>query len=287
MTTAAPAEAATSSEPAALRCCAGNGGPPRRRRWCARGTPPSRCTMWTICCAPGTRAPGRSAGICWRASARRCAGCGWTCSPRARAGPSTMPARSSSSHGREALTAACSSTSAPASSGSAGAGSTSTATSERTVRTAPGSGLRGARPLRGLRPCRALRRLGLVGRPLLRVLRELLRGLPVPTGQSDRRSDAHADQGHADAAARDRRRERRGGLLVTGAGKTLHRTDDLVLPALRRVHGVDAIDKLIDVRCEVVLPAIGLAAHLVQALVLRHHCLRGSSGLARSDRIAA
>src|SRR5699024_4091588 len=95
------------------------------------------------------------------------------------------------------------------------------------------------------------------------------------------------DQDHADDAARDRRRERRGGLLVTGSGKTLHRTDDLVLPALRRVHGVDAIDQLVDVRCEVVLSAIGLAAHLVQALDRRHHCLRGSSGLARSDRIAA
>src|SRR5699024_4873823 len=79
--------------------------------------------------------------------------------------------------------------------------------------------------------------------------------------------------------------ERRRGLPVTGRGKTLHRTDQLVLPAGRGVLGIDAIQELVDVRREVVLSPIGLVAHLVQALVLGHHCLRGSSGLAVADRI--
>src|SRR5699024_4405591 len=67
----------------------------------------------------------------------------------------------------------------------------------------------------------------------------------------------------------------------------IYRADDLVLPALGRVLGIHAVDQLVDVGREIVLPAVCLIPHLVQAVLLGHHCLRGSSGLACADRIVS
>src|SRR5690606_21247498 len=52
------------------------------------------------------------------------------------------------------------------------------------------------------------------------------------------------------------------------------------LPPHHGVLGMHAVDQLIDVGREIVLSAICLIAHLIQALLLGHHCLRGSSGSA-------
>src|SRR5690606_38896140 len=94
----------------------------------------------------------------------------------------------------------------------------------------------------------------------------------------DQCRDARAEHDHADDAAHDHRKGRVG-LPVTGGRKTLDRADQLVLPAGHGVLRVHAIDQLIDVGREVVLTPIGLVAHVVQALLVCHHCLRVDQGL--------
>src|SRR5699024_11420839 len=48
-----------------------------------------------------------------------------------------------------------------------------------------------------------------------------------------------------------------------------------------------AVDQFVDVGREFFLSAVCLIPHLVQAVLLGHHCLRGSSGLACADRIVS